>query len=65
MVNKYESEYTVWTSFIPEVTPRESGVEGGWDLASPYCIWCALVCMLGGPVFQGWSEVEIKTCHEV
>ena len=24
------------TGFTPEVTPRKSGVEGGWDLASPY-----------------------------
>ena len=34
VVNKYESEYTVKTGFTPEVTPRKSGVEGGWDLAS-------------------------------
>ena len=29
MVNKYEFEYTVKTSFTPEITPRKSGVEGG------------------------------------
>ena len=53
----------VKTSFTLEVTPRKSGVEGGWDLASPYVV--CLVCMLSGPIFWGWSEVEIKTCHEV
>ena len=26
------------TGFTPEVTPRKSGVEGGWDLASPYVV---------------------------
>ena len=26
------------TSFTPEVTLRKSGVEGGWDLASPYVV---------------------------
>ena len=36
--NKYEFEYTVKTSFTPEVTLRKSGVEGGWDLASPYVV---------------------------
>ena len=36
MVNKYEFEYTVETGFTPEVTPRKSRVEGGWDLTSPY-----------------------------
>ena len=30
-----------------------------------HLMWCALVCTLSGPVFRGWSEVEIKTCHEV
>ena len=34
--NKYELEYTVKTGFTPEVTPRKSRVDGGWDLASPY-----------------------------
>ena len=29
MVNKYEFEYTVKTSFTLEVTPRKSRVEGG------------------------------------
>ena len=38
MVNKYEFEYTIKTSFTPEVTPRKSRVEGGWDLASPYVV---------------------------
>ena len=28
----------VKTSFTPEVTPRKSGVESGWDLASPYVV---------------------------
>ena len=26
------------TGFTPEVTLRKSGVEGGWDLASPYVV---------------------------
>ena len=26
------------TGFTPEVTPRKSSVEGGWDLASPYVV---------------------------
>ena len=38
VVNKYEFEYTVKTGFTPEVTPRKSRVEGGWDLASPYVV---------------------------
>ena len=38
MVNKYEFEYTVKTSFTLEVTLRKSGVECGWDLASPYIV---------------------------
>ena len=29
---------SVKTGFTPEVTPRKSGVEGGWDLASPYVV---------------------------
>ena len=28
----------VRTGFTPEVTPRKSRVEGGWDLASPYVV---------------------------
>ena len=28
----------VKTGFTPEVTLRKSGVEGGWDLASPYVV---------------------------
>ena len=53
--NKYESEYTVKTSFTPEVTPRKSGVEGGWDLASPYVVhpclhaqWSRISGLVGG-----------------
>ena len=42
VVNKYEFEYTVKTGFTPEVTPRKSGVEGGWDLASPYVVCSCL-----------------------
>ena len=38
MVNKYEFEYTVKTGFTPEVTLRKSGVEGSWDLTSPYVV---------------------------
>ena len=38
MVNKYKFEYTVKTGFTLEVTLRKSGVEGGWDLASPYVV---------------------------
>ena len=36
----YESvtRATVKTGFTPEVTPRKSGVECGWDLASPYVV---------------------------
>ena len=42
MVNKYEFEYTVKTSFTLEVTSRKSGVECGWDLASPYVVHSCL-----------------------
>ena len=42
VVNKYEFEYTVKTGFTLEVTPRESGVECGWDLASPYVVCSCL-----------------------
>ena len=38
MVNKYEFEYTIKTGFTLEVTLRKSGVEDGWDLASPYVV---------------------------
>ena len=55
MVNKYEFEYTVKTSFTPEVTPRKSRVEGGWDLASPYVVcpclhaqWSCISRLVGG-----------------
>ena len=51
----------VKTGFTPEVTPRKSGVVGTWL----HLMWCALVCMLSGPIFRGWSEEEIKTCHKV
>ena len=36
------SDETVKTSFTPEVTPRKSRVEGGWDLASPYVVYPCL-----------------------
>ena len=42
MFNKYEFEYTVMTSFTPEVTLKKSGVECGWDLASPYVVYPCL-----------------------
>ena len=55
MFNKYEFEYTVKTGFTPEVTPRKSGVEGGWDLASPYVVhsclhaqWSCISGLVGG-----------------
>ena len=32
------SRLSVKTGFTPEVTPRKSRVEGGWDLASPYVV---------------------------
>ena len=54
---------SVVTGFTPEVTPRKSRVEGGWDLASPYVVRPCL--LLSGPIFQSWSEGEIKTCHKV
>ena len=38
VVNKYEFEYTVKTSFTLEVTLRKSGVECGRNLASPYVV---------------------------
>ena len=51
MVNKYEFEYTVKTSFTLEVTSRKSRVEGGWDLALPYvvhpCLHTQWSCILG------------------
>ena len=56
MVNKYEFEYTVKTGFTPELR-----VVGTWL----HLMWCTLVCMLSGPIFWGWLEEEIKTCHEV
>ena len=55
MVNKYEFEYTVKTSFTLEVTPRKSRVECGWDLASPYVVcpclhtqWSHILELVGG-----------------
>ena len=46
---------TVKTSFILEVTPRKSGVEGDWDLASPYVVcsclhtqWSRISELVGG-----------------
>ena len=50
MVNKYEFEYTIKTSFTLEVTPRKSGVEGGWDLASP--------CMVCPCLHAQWSHIS-------
>ena len=45
----------VKTSFTPEVTPRKSKVEGGWDLASPYVVrpclhaqWSHILGLVGG-----------------
>ena len=55
MVNKYEFEYTIKTSFTLEVTPRKSRVEGGWDLASSYMVcsclhaqWSHISGLVGG-----------------
>ena len=46
---------SVKTGFTPEVTPRKSGVEGGWDLASPYVVhpclhtqWSRISGLVGG-----------------
>ena len=49
VINKYEFEYIVKTGFTPEVTLRKSGVEGGWDLASPYMVHPCLHA--DGPIF--------------
>ena len=42
---------TVKTGFTLEVTPRKSGVEGGWDLASSYvvhpCLYAQWSCISG------------------
>ena len=53
--NKYESEYTVKTSFTLEVTLRKSIVECGWDLASSYVVcpclhtqWSHISGLVGG-----------------
>ena len=55
VVNKYEFEYTVKTSFTLEVTPMKSGVESGYDLTSPYvmhsCLhtqWSHISGLVGG-----------------
>ena len=41
----------VGTGFTLEVTLRKSGVEGGWDSASPYvvrpCLYIQWSCILG------------------
>ena len=39
----------VKTGFTPEVTPRKSGVECGWDLASPYVVHPCL--------YAQWSHI--------
>ena len=46
---------TVKTGFTPEVTLKKSGVEGGWDLASPYVVcpclhtqWSHILGLVGG-----------------
>ena len=46
---------SVKTGFTPKVTPRKSGVEGGWDLASPYVVrpclhaqWSRILGLVGG-----------------
>ena len=53
--NKYEFEYTVMTSFPPEVTLRKFGVECGWDLASLHVVcpclhaqWSHILELIGG-----------------
>ena len=42
---------TVKTGFTLEVTPRKSGIEGSWDLASPYvvcpCLHAQQSCIFG------------------
>ena len=45
----------VKTGFTPEVTPRKSRVESGWDLASPYVVrpclhaqWSCISGLVGG-----------------
>ena len=55
VVYKYEFEYTIKTSFTPEVTLRKSGVECGWDLALPYVVcpclhtqWSYISGLVGG-----------------
>ena len=52
---KQASPSNVKTGFTPEVTPRKSGVEGGWDLASPYVVrpclhtqWARISELVGG-----------------
>ena len=63
MINRCEFEYTVKTGFTLKVTLRKSGVKRGWDLALLYVVCPCLHA--GGPIFWGWLEVEVKTCHEV
>ena len=54
---------SVKTGFTLEVTPKKSGVEGGWDLASPYvvrpCLHAQWSCISG--LVRGGD----KNCHEV
>ena len=45
----------VKSGFTPEVTPRKSGVECGWDLTSPYVVhpclhtqWSCISGLVGG-----------------
>ena len=57
-----ESRATVKTSFTLEVTPRKSGVDSRWDLASPY-VMCP--CLHTSPIFWGLSEVGENICHDV
>ena len=54
-VFSYIVSVAVKTSFTLEVTPRESRVEGGWDLASPYVVhpclhaqWSRISGLVGG-----------------
>ena len=53
---------SVKTGFTLEVTLRKSRVENGWDLVLPYVV-CP--CLHAGPIFQGWLEVEVNTCHKM
>ena len=60
LINTYKATreefyQAVMTGFTPEVTPRKSKVEGGWDLASPYVVhpglhaqWSCISGLVGG-----------------